>query len=109
VLERTRELAVLRAIGASRGNVFAMLMFEASILTGIGIAAGFGLAFALGPVAEFVVRRVVPFSPDAPLAVITPGLVFSCIGIAFAGGLLSSLYPGWRATRLEPAQATRGV
>jgi putative ABC transport system permease protein len=109
VLERTNELAVLRAIGASRSHIFGMLIMEASLLTGIGAFAGFGVAMAFTPAAEYLIRRVIPLAGDQPLTVITPALVVGCAGIALVGGLLSSLYPGWRAMRLSPAQATRGV
>src|SRR5579871_2627567 len=64
VLERTGELGVLRAIGASRTQVFGLLALEASLLTLLGSLGGLLLTLAAGRLVEQVVKQFVPLAPS---------------------------------------------
>lgn len=98
VTERTREIGVRRAIGATRGHIVGQFLTETVLLA----AAGGILGVALGWIGTFVVGEFTQwearFTPDVALV----ALVVSC-----AVGILSGLFPAWRASRLDPIQALR--
>lgn len=117
VLERTRELGMLRAIGMSRAKVFLMIMWETLFLTATGLPIGLGLAW---------LSITISYSLGIDLSVVGEG--FEAIGyssfirpkmdfheyvgisvMVFIAALLSSLYPAWTALKLKPAEAIRKI
>jgi putative ABC transport system permease protein len=98
VTERTREIGVRRAIGARRGHIVGQFLTETVLLAGagglLGVALGWAGTFAVGRFTQWEAR----FTPDVALV----ALVVSC-----AVGVLSGLFPAWRASRLDPIQALR--
>ncbi len=107
VLERTRELGILRAVGASRAAVFRLMAVESMALAVAGAAAGFGIAALLGGAIERIVRPFVPLAPDSGLPSLTSDAAIQCIGVMLVVGLLAGLYPAWQASRLRPTEAMR--
>jgi putative ABC transport system permease protein len=107
VLERMTELTVMRAIGASRVQVFLLLLSESLLLTLSGAALGMALAFALGPPIETLAKTGVPFAPSGSSLAISAGSLLLCPCLALCVGVLAAIYPAWRATRLQPAVATK--
>ncbi len=107
VLERTNELGVLRAVGASRGQVFALLAGEAALLTGIGTAIGLLLALGAGHSVEMVVKQFLPFAPRESMLTLTGAVIAQCSAIGLAIGILAGLYPAIQASRLQPALALK--
>ena len=107
VVERTRELAVLRAIGASRVQVVGLITLEALLLTGVGTLCGILLAVAAGPGIERIVKEFVPMAPLETLSQPTVRVLLGTIGLGAIVGLVSGLYPAWRAGRLQPAEALK--
>ena len=103
VLERTREIGVLRALGWRRRAVLRMILREALLLAGmgglLGMLAGVGLLFAIDAVP--VMHGVVDF----PSLKLTPFI--RAVVISGLLGLLGGLYPAYRATRLQPVEALR--
>ena len=97
VTKRTKETGIKRAIGATRGDVISYYLVENSVITGIGLALGLILAYLLN---VMLVYGLGATKIDA--AIIIPGIVFMWIL-----GLISSLLPAWRASRIAPAAATR--
>jgi putative ABC transport system permease protein len=107
VLERTGELGVLRAIGASRGQLFGLLTLEAALLTLSGSVGGVAIALAAGKWVEAAVKHFVPLAPAGSLLALTAGAAMKCIGMGLGAGILAGLYPAWKASRLQPARALR--
>jgi len=97
VLERTRQTGVLKALGASRRLLVWQTVTEAIMICWVGTAAGVGLAV----VAAAILERV------KPLLTVTmePRWLLLAAAIGTVGGVLSALYPGYRAARLDPARA----
>jgi putative ABC transport system permease protein len=107
VIERTSELAVMRAIGASRTQVFALVTGESLLLAMAGLTAGGVLAFLTGPLVEALARKWVPFAPPETLLVILPSTLGRCAVLFLAAGALAAVWPAWRAARLQPAVAAK--
>jgi putative ABC transport system permease protein len=98
VMERTREIGVLKAIGAKSRDVLFMFISEA-IVTGLvgGITGAlFGVFLAN------VVGNYINLPPDPSL-----GLGVFVVGFAVATSVISGLYPAWRAAGLHPVEALR--
>ncbi len=106
VKERTREIGVMKATGATRGGVIKLFLTESMIICVIGaiigIAAGIGLAVLFNQltVAAFELEEQIPlvFVWDAYIYAVITGIVV---------GVLSGLYPAWQAARVNPIEALR--
>jgi putative ABC transport system permease protein len=97
IIERTREIGILRAIGASQGRVVQLVIAESVLICVAGVVVGILLALAGG----WLLPRIFP-----TLAVVLTrewALIAGALGLV--GGLLGSLYPAVRAARLDPVQA----
>lgn len=97
--ERTGEIGLLRALGATRGQVQAVFLAEAAVLATLGGAGG--VAFGLGTGA--LLRLLVPGLPvETPLRFVLAGLA-----VSLATGLAAGVAPARRAARLDPIEALR--
>jgi len=97
VLERTREIGVLRALGLTRAALLRLSILEALLVSASGVIVGTALAFA----AKAALHMLLPLLTVALAAEL---LVLAAL-IGVVGGVLSALYPGLRAARLDPAVA----
>jgi putative ABC transport system permease protein len=97
VLERTREFGILRSLGATHGYVLREVVTEALLLCLAGAAAGILLAYA----GKYAIEGARPLLTVK----ITPDYLLLAIGIAVVGGVVSAVYPAWRATRFDPVVA----
>lgn len=107
VVQRSREIGILRAMGATRGRILRAFLVQGAVIglvgSTLGSAFGGGLAVAFmrafsGPGGEalFPIRLV-------------PSLFAGAVGIALATGVIAALFPARRAARLDPAAAIRHV
>lgn len=110
VYERQREIGVMRAVGASRGDVARIILGEASVLGAMAGTAGIGLAFAAGRIFDEVSVRYVPDFPYKPETYFEfPWwLVAASLGFAVSFCVLGALLPSRRAARMEPARVLSG-
>ena len=109
ILERRREIGIMKAIGASDRDVKGLFFAEAGAMGLVGGMAGVLLGWIIGRVINFgtniyLVRQ--GFSPEHIWAV-PVWLVGGAVAFAFAVSLLSGLYPASRASKLDPVQALR--
>jgi putative ABC transport system permease protein len=97
IIERTREIGILRAIGASQAKVVQLVVSESLLICVVGVVAGIGLAFW----GSYSISRVFP----TQVVRLTRewGMIAAALGVV--GGLLGSLYPAIRAARMDPVQA----
>ena len=104
-VERTREIGILRATGASRTQILRTIMFESAYLGATGITLGIVTGFAVALILMQVINRaffgwtIDWHTPYPSLIYVTLGMILAC--------LLASLPPAWRASRLSPAEALR--
>ena len=98
VTERTREIGVRRAIGAKRRHIIGQFLTETVLLA----VAGGILGVALGWIGTLIVGNYTQWE-----AKFAPDVALLAMGISCAVGVLSGLFPAWRASRLDPIQALR--
>ncbi|HEX6617167.1 MAG TPA: ABC transporter permease [Gemmatimonadales bacterium] len=98
VTERTREIGVRKALGATRGNILLQFMIEALTLCILGGAVG----ILLGVAATVVLARVMHWN-----TLISPGAVVVAFGFSALVGLFFGIWPARRAARLDPIAALR--
>ena len=109
VLERRREIGIMKAIGASDQDVRGLFFAEAGAMGLLGGSLGIVFGWAIGKligIGTNIYLRNQGFPPEDFWAV-TWWLVLLALGIAFIISLLSGLYPASRAAKLDPVQALR--
>ena len=102
-MERTKEIGIMKAIGASRKEIMTMFLLETAILGVIGSLIGGLLSFAGGFIINSIILKDISylFAPSS--------LLYIILGMGFGvfTGLLGGLYPAWKASRLKPLDALR--
>jgi lipoprotein-releasing system permease protein len=118
VKDKGRDIAILRTMGATRGMVLRIFMLAGASVGIVGTIAGFvmGVAFAshIEQIRQFVQSIIgtdlfaaeIYFLTQIP-ARIDPDEVGTIVGMAFALSFLATIYPSWRAARLDPVEALR--
>ena len=97
IVERTREIGILKSLGASRGFIVQLILRESLVVCLLGVIAGFILTVVL-------ITLITARFPSVPVDI--PSVwVFTAVVIAFAGGILGALYPAIKAAKLDPVKA----
>jgi putative ABC transport system permease protein len=108
VHERFQEIGILKTIGAMPGDIFKLIWIETLLLCAAGGVLGVALSLALSQATEWVIRSVLPYSPKGGLVLIDMNLIVFTLCAISVIGLLSGLYPAWKAGRIRPLEAIRG-
>ena len=98
VTERTREIGVRKALGATRATILWQFLVEAATLTSIGASVG----LVIGSILAWVVRTYTPVPTSVPASAIVTAIVAS-----IATGIVFGMLPAMRAARLDPVEALR--
>lgn len=98
VTERTKEIGIRKSIGARRSDILKQFLAESTMLSLLGGAIGIGIAYLLAK----LVATVTPVPTSLPLLAVTIALL-----VSGTVGLISGVYPAWRAARLDPIEALR--
>lgn len=107
--ERTHEIGVLKAIGASDAHVAFQFAAETVGIAALGGLLGIGIAAVAGSGLIAMVSAALGAPPAVQLGFsVPPRLTAGAFGLAVAIGVLGSLYPAIRAARLRPSEALRG-
>lgn len=107
VMERRREIGILKSMGALGGDIFKLVWLETLALCVAGGIVGSLLALLTAKLTDVLVRGLLPYAPSGGLVRIDPPLVLTTLGVITLIGLLSGVYPSWKAGRLRPLDAIR--
>jgi lipoprotein-releasing system permease protein len=118
VTDKQADIAILRTLGASPASIMAIFVVQGALIgvvgTGLGVAAGVLIALNIGVIVPTLERlfnvqfldKTVYYISDLP-SDLQRGDVATIAAIALALALLATLYPAWRAARVNPAEALR--
>jgi putative ABC transport system permease protein len=99
VRERTREIGVRRAVGATRGTILMQFLVEAVVIASMGGILGLAVGAGIISIARLAL-------PGLPVQ-LSPWLVFTALGFAAVVGVLSGVMPARSAAKLDPVEALR--
>lgn len=102
VSERTREVGIRKAIGASEGSIIKQFLLESAFIGLLGGAIGLGLGYAL-----MVLMNKAGAENNMAVFLLTPRLAIGSILFSLFLGIVSGIYPAWHASRLDPIKALR--
>jgi lipoprotein-releasing system permease protein len=118
VTDKQADIAILRTLGASPGSIMAIFMVQGALIgfigLGMGIAGGVTLALNVDVVVPFIERllgtqflaKEVYYISNLP-SELQWSDVTTITGVAFVLALVATIYPSWRASRVNPAEALR--
>jgi putative ABC transport system permease protein len=106
VTERTREIGIRKAIGATRRAILEQFLIESTVLTGLGGLIGVLVGVSLSLLSATIVSSSGPLFTSFAPAITIPSVVVS-LGVSLAIGLIAGGYPAYRAARLRPIEALR--
>lgn len=107
VMERLQEIGILKSMGAMAQDIFKLIWLETLILCLSGGIIGTALALATAKATEILVRRILPYAPKGGLVKIDLSLMVFTLVIVILIGLLSGIYPAWKAGRVRPLESMR--
>ncbi len=108
IFERAQEIGMMRAIGASRLDVFRIILKETVLLTATGGCAGVLLANIGSHGIELLLRKSMPYAPSGNMIAFDPLLATGCIAFSVLLGFLAGVFPAWKATKISPIEAIKG-
>lgn len=108
VLERKREIAYLKCVGAGRGDLLRLIALETVAICLVGSAAGTIIGSLASPVFGNIMRKLfVAYIPTGNIAHPDAGIMIAAFTICTAVGMICSLYPGYRAAGIVPMEVLR--
>ena len=117
VTERTREIGIRRALGATKGEIVQQFLWETVVLSGTGGLLGVAVGFLCGPTVQGVRLVIEGFMPDVwstlPSTIhqleprLAPWSIVAAFGISVGVGIVFGIYPAQRAANMDPIEALR--
>ena len=97
IVERTREIGILKSLGASKSYIVRLFLEESLLVSVLGLISGFILTWG-------VLSLIAVKFPSLPV-IIQPYWRVAVVGISMGGTVLGALYPAWKAAKLDPVTA----
>ncbi|MEW6710677.1 MAG: ABC transporter permease [Candidatus Riflebacteria bacterium] len=107
VFERTGEIGIMKAIGASRSDIFQLIWLETFMLCFSGGLSGAIVAVVGSSAVEFALRQLIDIGVRGSIVQITPLIIVVSIVASSVVGMFAGLYPAWRASSMHPIAAIR--
>jgi putative ABC transport system permease protein len=107
VFERTREIGVMKALGASAMDIFKIIWIETILICVLGGILGVVFAVLGSSVVEQLIRKFLPYAPQGKLVFIKPEFLLIAFFATVIMGLLAGTYPALRASLMKPIEAIR--
>lgn len=107
VLERTREVGIMKALGAPNSDVLFLFLLEAAWIGFLGGVVGLGGGWALGKILNAAAREVFELPPRTSLFHVSSWLAFGALGFAVLVSVIAGVIPAIRASRKDPVVALR--
>jgi putative ABC transport system permease protein len=109
ILERKREIGVLKSLGADERDIRALFLVESSVIgalgAGVGLLLGWGITQAASVIARYFMRK--EGVPEVDLFALPWWLILTALALGIGVSLLAGLYPAARAARVDPVAALR--
>ena len=97
IIERTREIGILKSLGASKLYILQLILKESFLICAMGVVAGFILTF-------ISLELITKIFPTLPISIMPMWQVLTVV-MALGGGSLGALYPAIKAAQLDPVKA----
>ena len=107
VFERTKEIGVMRATGASQAHIFGLVWLETLMLSLLGGIGGLGLALIGARALESLVKRFLPLAPKGSVIALEPGSFLLIMAFVLGIAVVAGFYPALQAARAKPIEALR--
>lgn len=109
ILERKKEIGIMKAVGASEFDIKKIFFVEASIIGILGGIIGLVLGWGVTEIASIVIKSNIPEGEltNANLFLFPVWLIFSAVGFSLIVSLIAALYPAYRASKVDPVIALR--
>jgi putative ABC transport system permease protein len=105
VLERTKEIGTMKAVGAKNSDILWIFLFESGLIGFIGGFMGVLLGYGISKTVEII--AITTLNTTLLRAAVPAYLIFGCLGFAFLIGALSGTIPALMASKLKPVDALR--
>jgi putative ABC transport system permease protein len=105
VLERTKEIGIMKAVGAKNSDILSLFLVESGLLGLFGGILGIGLGLGFGKIVEWVASNQLGF--ELLKVSIDPVLIIGSLVFTFVVGSLSGMFPARQAARMKPVDALR--
>jgi putative ABC transport system permease protein len=107
VLERTREIGIMKALGARNRDIGRVFLVEAAVIGLVGGLAGLGLGSLAAVLLGWIARTAFELPPAVTLFHVSPWLALGSVGFSVLVSVAAGLVPALRAGRLDPVRALR--
>jgi putative ABC transport system permease protein len=107
-MERTREIGIMKAIGATTRDIMNIFIIEGVLMSGVGGVIGIILGVFGSQALTLILGSFMSMGGSFNLVpIITIMSVVLAVAVSLIVGVLSSLYPAWKAARMSPIEAVR--